>query len=111
MRITIKNKSGGNTLIFETSPEEGACYQLHDSNWAIKHRPLTELELRRVVFGRRSRDLFVQLVLRNGPACARCGTNNSLTVDHVIPMASGGSDDLSNLQLLCKPCNSSKRNR
>ena len=32
----------------------------------------------------------------------------NLTVDHVVPRARGGSDDLSNLQLLCGACNSMK---
>ena len=32
----------------------------------------------------------------------------NMTVDHVVPRARGGSDDLSNLQLLCGACNSMK---
>lgn len=34
-----------------------------------------------------------------------------LTVDHVIPKSAGGGDDRANLQVLCRSCNSSKRNR
>jgi hypothetical protein len=30
------------------------------------------------------------------------------TVDHVVPISAGGSNDHENLQLLCAPCNSSK---
>ena len=73
--------------------------------------PLTDLEQRRRTFNRHSRALFVQLALRDGIACARCGSTDQMTVDHIVPMARGGSDDLSNLQILCKRCNSSKRDR
>lgn len=45
---------------------------------------------------------------RDGHACRDCGTPIDLTVDHIIPWALGGSDDMTNLQTLCRPCNSSK---
>jgi 5-methylcytosine-specific restriction protein A len=32
-----------------------------------------------------------------------------LTVDHVIPLAAGGTHERSNLRVLCRACNSRKR--
>jgi 5-methylcytosine-specific restriction endonuclease McrA len=44
-----------------------------------------------------------------GNLCLRCGcTGLRLTPDHVLPVALGGSSDISNIQPLCGPCNSRK---
>lgn len=58
--------------------------------------------------------------------CQRCGcdltvsvesprhalfTPNYATVDHIVPLAKGGTDARSNLQALCARCNKSKKDR
>lgn len=40
--------------------------------------------------------------------CQICGTYDEPTVDHIVPVSAGGSDDLDNLQVLCRSCNSRK---
>lgn len=40
--------------------------------------------------------------------CLRCNGTESLSVDHVVPQSRGGKNEPINLQVLCKPCNSSK---
>jgi 5-methylcytosine-specific restriction endonuclease McrA len=40
--------------------------------------------------------------------CLRCKEQKPLTVDHIIPLAKGGKNDITNLQPLCFSCNSSK---
>jgi 5-methylcytosine-specific restriction endonuclease McrA len=45
---------------------------------------------------------------RDGGRCARCGSDELLQFDHVIPVALGGASTAANLQLLCAPCNRDK---
>jgi len=40
-----------------------------------------------------------------------CGTEERLSVDHIVPRTLGGSDSLDNLQVLCSSCNSAKGGR
>lgn len=40
--------------------------------------------------------------------CLCCGKKRKLTADHVVPVSKGGSSNISNIQPLCGPCNSSK---
>lgn len=46
--------------------------------------------------------------------CLCCGKQEpeiALTVDHIVPIACGGSNDITNLQPLCLSCNCSKQDR
>jgi len=47
---------------------------------------------------------------RDGGRCLCCGSTQSLEYDHIIPFSCGGSNDATNIQLLCKSCNRSKSN-
>jgi 5-methylcytosine-specific restriction endonuclease McrA len=56
---------------------------------------------------------FVKEILKHyyGPACMYPGCSRvDVQVDHVVPLALGGRDDVSNLQLLCPPHNNEKNN-
>lgn len=58
---------------------------------------------------RRSRH-YRQVLERDG-CCQRCGTILDPTVDHIFPLARGGTNVRANLQRLCRPCNGSKKDR
>lgn len=54
-----------------------------------------------------------QVLVRDGGLCQVCAdagriTPNCNEVDHIVNKAAGGTDDLDNLQTICKPCHRAK---
>lgn len=47
----------------------------------------------------------------NDIKCVYCGTNEMLTLDHLVPRFRGGEDSGDNLIYACKSCNSSKNKK
>jgi len=66
---------------------------------------------RRTQFAKVRDDVMLALIERDGYMCNKCGSQNGLSVDHIAPLSRGGSDVLDNLQILCKSCNSRKRDK
>lgn len=56
------------------------------------------------------RKLRKQVLDEDGWVCAYCGSQAN-TVDHIIPLAKGGTDDRSNLVSACGACNYAKRDK
>ena len=56
-----------------------------------------------------------EVLQRDGNRCVVCGQGAAdgvtLEIDHILPVSKGGSDEKSNLQVLCTPCNRGKSNR
>jgi len=48
---------------------------------------------------------------RDGGNCQECGASDDIEYDHKHPVSKGGSSEVSNIQLLCRPCNRRKRVR
>ncbi len=84
----------------------------------IAWRSLNRDKLKALKLRRRSRDLgasghctaadigLIRAIL--GDACLCCQSGNRVGLDHVVPLARGGSNYPSNIQLLCRFCNSRK---
>lgn len=69
-------------------------------------------ESRRKVITRERWRLVETLISRDGKVCALC--HRLLThihLDHIRPLSRGGTNELSNLRLLCPRCNTSKGGR
>lgn len=62
--------------------------------------------------------LVRSLIADAGFVCVECGTDMRFwvskrwpSVDHIVPLSKGGSNDRSNLRVVCNVCNSRKGNR
>ena len=64
----------------------------------------------------RRKEIRKLLAERDGRECHYCGTKLGLgksarrrtNIDHIVPQSQGGSDDLDNLLLSCRTCNTRK---
>jgi 5-methylcytosine-specific restriction endonuclease McrA len=55
--------------------------------------------------------LWWEILERDDFRCRHCGVRRFLTVDHIIALDNGGTNERENLQTLCRNCNSRKGNR
>jgi 5-methylcytosine-specific restriction enzyme A len=44
-------------------------------------------------------------------SCGKAAQETPLHIDHIIPLAKGGANDMSNMHTLCQSCNLSKGDR
>jgi 5-methylcytosine-specific restriction endonuclease McrA len=110
--------------------EHGENKREYNRKYSASHREACRAKIRRY-YARHSKELAIRasdrrtklnggggshtdeqwkIVLDNyGMRCLACGeTGVKLTKDHILPVILGGSNDISNIQPLCKPCNSRK---
>ena len=60
-----------------------------------------------------------EVIERDNCTCQICGIkvdinsfnkDNSLNIDHILPISKGGKNNIDNLRVLCRKCNLSRRN-
>ncbi len=91
--------------------------RVYGAQWAANNRDRKQVAAER----RRSKEVgatgshthneWLALLRAYDNKCLRCGTTGRLTEDHIIPLSLGGTNDISNIQPLCKPCNSVKETK
>ncbi len=50
------------------------------------------------------RELKQKRLEMDGMKCGKCGRTDCLTIHHILPRHSGGTDDIDNLMTLCDAC-------
>ena len=83
--------------VYKTLIEEGHIEShLNDSTW--KREPIPQ-------------DVMDRVWNRDGGKCVKCGSQENLEFDHIIPHSKGGANTYRNLQILCMKCNGEKSNK
>jgi 5-methylcytosine-specific restriction endonuclease McrA len=91
----------------------------HAENYATKRKPLmvqNQANRRarlRNAGGSHTLEQVLGLYEKQEGRCACCSQSLSAAYhrDHIVPIAAGGSNGISNIQLLCPPCNLAKRDK
>lgn len=71
-------------------------------------------ELVRKKFNQNRAKYKKQLIALNGSNCYLCSkelSDDEITIDHIVPIINGGTNDLDNLGICCEACNSMKSNK
>lgn len=101
-KSALQRVTGGSALIKLVDEYAAECVRSRFLAEAVRRR-----DKRRLVAKTQREALFATL----GRKCASCGTTRDLTFDHITPWSFGGKTELSNLRVLCRPCNTRRSNR
>lgn len=94
--IVYTNKKGHRNF----NPVADSAYEafILNKTWSGKHKKIKRAK---------RNQHFDTLVERDGKECLFCGTDEDLTLEHIVPLSCEGTNHLSNLALLCEDCNQS----
>jgi len=98
---------------FDHETEEWSFFEPEPHHYYQKPLSQEEIECqkRRAEYQKKRQSLMLEFFRHGKTKCEKCHTTEKLTIDHIIPISKGGTNDLSNLQLLCRSCNSRKRDK
>jgi hypothetical protein len=55
-------------------------------------------------------DTILAVILQRDKNCCFCGAKDELQFDHILPVSHGGNNEVENLRILCRACNSKRGN-
>ena len=78
-----------------------------DSNGKVRHKVIKYLGKVRDIGVLRG-SIIKKVFDKFGYCCGICYSQENLIIDHIIPLSKGGTNNISNLQVLCLKCNQKK---
>jgi len=96
-RVFIDNDLGILKALLSTGANSFRKYKEH-----IRNQPRRDAQ---AFIGKKNIRLWL---FKRDRFCLCCGSSVRLTIDHIVPVNKGGANRLSNLQALCRSCNSRK---
>jgi 5-methylcytosine-specific restriction protein A len=97
-RVFIDNDLGVLKSLLSTGADSFRNYKEH-----IRNQPRRDAQ---AFIGKKK--IRTWLFNRDRWRCLSCASSKHLQVDHIVPVGKGGENRLSNLQTLCRSCNSRK---
>jgi hypothetical protein len=97
---------------FANESTKNLAEEFLDTEYALFHpkRVYTQEYLIRKELAKNYKSYFCKLSERDGTKCKMCGSLDFLQIDHIRPVTRGGTNDLDNLQILCRKHNIAKSN-
>ena len=86
-----------NDIPFVNQTFPTVVYQIRKRFYAKKHE--------RITFTKEERELFHEAFDGKCSSCEKQINSKQMDIDHIIPLSCGGTNQLDNLQCLCKKCN------
>lgn len=87
----------------EKAPSKTHGYYIEDVETNTKYR--YSRSKGRIKFPKEVRELIYNTAQGKCVLCGRKITYDKMTLDHIVPLAMNGADDVSNLQCTCEACN------
>lgn len=83
-----------------------SCCSKYHAKFEMAHSGESKVNYKRVSISKKLKKYIFE---RDG-CCLSCGSTHDLTIDHIKAVSIGGDNHHSNLQCLCRKCNSIKSN-
>ena len=118
-KIIIENKDDYDVNAVESNSDMWQkwkhTYALYDNLKEIEYssiiKPLEKQEKPRKLARKISQEVKDKVWRRDEGKCVKCGSNEKLEFDHIIPVSKGGASTYRNVQLLCESCNRKKSDK